>query len=564
MSSYDVRIWGIRRYKGKRAITYTVRWAVAGKPFPETFATRKLAESFRAKLLTAAREGVPFDEQTGLPEPMARAQNSRSWYEHACAFVDMKWPHASARHRKSIAEALANVTPALLATDRGKPDPDELRHALRTWSFNTTARHSDDAVPSAARWASVNTLKVSELADTAVIRRALDALAVTLNGKAAAPTTIARKRAVFYGALRYAVELGHLDANPIDRVQWVTPKSAETVDRRVVVNPSQARSLLTAARSIAPALEAFYATIYYAGLRPAEVLHLRESDCKLPDEGWGELLLTGSTQHVGRAWADGDDAREDRGLKHRPRRDTRHVPACPDLVRILRRHLHEFGTGSDGKLFVVRARPYGTPAAKPYANVVSPVTYAKVWRKARGAALTKAQADSPLARRAAPVRPQTRVPVALAQRGRTRDPARRVGRPQHARAHARLRQVHLRPGGRSHWADSLHRCSSPTTRDAALYRGLRITTECREGDPRLPYSLVFLMPPRPSDWVQPYRVSALTRISWGFPGTGLRRRERTCAVYGGYGRITMTDEATPIAYTGLQRGTPMLARSGRR
>lgn len=398
-STYDVRIWSIRRYKGKRVTTYTVRWAVAGKPFPETFATRKLAESFRAKLLTAAREGVPFDEQTGLPEPMARAQNSRSWYEHACAFVDMKWAHASARQRKSIAEALANVTPALLATDRGKPDSDELRHALRTWSFNTTARHSEVTVPSAARWASANTLKVSELADTAVIRHALDTLAVTLTGKAAAPTTIARKRAVFYGALRYAVELGHLDANPIDKVQWITPKNAETVDRRVVVNPSQARSLLAAVRNIAPALEAFYATIYYAGLRPAEVLHLRQVDCKLPDDGWGELLLTGSTQHVGRAWTDGDDAREDRGLKHRPQRDTRHVPACPDLVSVLHRHLRDFGTGPDGKLFVVRAGPYGTPAAKPYANAVSPVTYTKVWRKARETGLTKEQAASPLARR---------------------------------------------------------------------------------------------------------------------------------------------------------------------
>ncbi|MGH3448412.1 MAG: hypothetical protein ACRDP4_12405, partial [Nocardioidaceae bacterium] len=74
---------------------------------------------------------------------------------------------------------------------------------------------------------------------------------------------------------------------------------------------------------------------------PAEVLHLREADCKLPDDGWGELLLTGSTHHVGRAWADGDDAREDRGFKHRPRKDTRHVPACPELVAILQRHLRK-------------------------------------------------------------------------------------------------------------------------------------------------------------------------------------------------------------------------------
>ncbi|MPZ67893.1 MAG: integrase [Pseudonocardiaceae bacterium] len=399
-SNYDVRIWSIRKYKGKRATTYTVRWSVGGRAFPETFATSKLAESFRSKLLTAAREGVPFDESTGLPEPMARARNSRTWYEHACDFVDIKWPRASARHRKSIAEALANVTPALLATERGAPDPDELRRVLRTWSFNSKARHrvSSSEAPRAAQWAAQNTMKVSELADTAVIRRALDTLALTLDGKAAGATTIARKRAVFYGALRYAVERGLLEANPIDRVQWVTPKDAAEVDSRVVVNPQQARDLVAAVREVAPSLEAFFATIYYAGLRPAEVLHLREADCKLPDTGWGELLLTGSTQHVGEAWGDGDDAREDRGLKHRPRKDTRRVPACPDLVRVLRGHLETFGV-QDGRLFVVRTGAFGTPTSKPYANAVSPVTYAAVWRKARARTLTEHQVASPLARR---------------------------------------------------------------------------------------------------------------------------------------------------------------------
>jgi integrase len=31
---------------------------------------------------------------------------------------------------------------------------------------------------------------------------------------------------VFYNALGYAVELGLLDANPIDRVQWKAPEVA--------------------------------------------------------------------------------------------------------------------------------------------------------------------------------------------------------------------------------------------------------------------------------------------------------------------------------------------------
>lgn len=399
-SSYDVHVWRISSYRGKRKTTYTVRWVVSHKKFQETFDTRKLAESFRAKLLSAAREGVPFDDRAGLPDPMVREQTSRSWYDHACAFVDMKWPHASAGQRRSIAETLANVTPALFSTERGAPDKDVLRRALRTWSFNTTARATEptDDVRRAVRWVEDNSVRMSALTDAAVTRRALDQLALTLDGKAASPNTVSRKRAVFYGALRYAVELGYLDANPIDRIQWKTPKETETVDRRVVVNPAQARGLLRAVREISPPLEAFFACLYYAALRPSEALHLREHSCTLPATGWGELFLTGSTRHVGTAWTDSGAPREDRGLKKRANRDTRTVPACPELVRVLRRHLDEYGTGTDGRLFVVRAGS-GQPLAAPYANPVSAATYARVWRAARQKALPASEVASPLAGR---------------------------------------------------------------------------------------------------------------------------------------------------------------------
>jgi hypothetical protein len=40
-----------------------------------------------------------------------------------------------------------------------------------------------------------------------------------------------RKRAVFHNAVRYAVELRLLDANPVDRIQSKAPAVAQTVDR---------------------------------------------------------------------------------------------------------------------------------------------------------------------------------------------------------------------------------------------------------------------------------------------------------------------------------------------
>lgn len=401
MNTYDVRIWGINRYKGKKASTYRLRWEAAGKRFSRTFATRKLAETFRAKLLTAAREGTPFTEESGLPEPMVREENSRSWYEHACAFVDMKWPRASPRHRKSIADALATVTPALLTTTRGAPSPEELRHALYTWAFNTSARASEPShdVRKTTRWLATNTSSVTELDDPAKVRHVLDTLALTLDGTAAAPTTVARKRAVFSGALRYAVELGLLGSNPLARVQWTAPKASDAVDRRVVINHAQARRLLAEVRELDAALEAFYACLYYAALRPAEALHLRTDDCQLPEQGWGELLLVGSTQQTGTAWSDSGQAMQDRGLKHRATKDTRVVPACPDLVRILRSHLDRYAPAADGRLFVTRTGRFGRPAAGPYANPVSTNTQSRVWRKAREAAFTPAEVASPLAAR---------------------------------------------------------------------------------------------------------------------------------------------------------------------
>jgi integrase len=126
-----------------------------------------------------------------------------------------------------------------------------------------------------------------------------------LTGKPAAGSTQRRKRSVFYNALGYAVEQGHLPANPVDRIQWTTPAVAQTVDRRVVVSPAQARDLLAAVRGLSGRgehLEAFYACLYYAALRPSEAVMLRESDLHLPRKGWGRIVLAASASRAGTAW----------------------------------------------------------------------------------------------------------------------------------------------------------------------------------------------------------------------------------------------------------------------
>ena len=129
-TTYDVRIWKTKVYEGKRGNTYYVRWVVVGKEWKEGFKTSALAESFRSDLVAAARKGEAFDTETGLPVSMQRSTREMSWYEFACAFVDMKWPRVAATTRRTHAEAMTALTPLMFSSKRGKPDDKLIRAAL--------------------------------------------------------------------------------------------------------------------------------------------------------------------------------------------------------------------------------------------------------------------------------------------------------------------------------------------------------------------------------------------------------------------------------------------------
>jgi integrase len=405
-STYDVRIWDIEEYKGKRKSTYRVRWTLAGQRFGESFVTKALAESFRSKLITASREGSPFDEASGLPAAMAREVSSRTWYEHACDFVDMKWPRASGKHHKGISESLAVVTEALLTTDRRAPTQKQIRAALYGWAFNATRRAAGPPPAEHAltiHWLESNTVKLPALMEPALIRKALDTLALLMDGRAAAASTVARKRVVFSGALSYAVELRRLPSHPMTGVKWAAPQNDDEVDRRVVANHHQAQRLLEGVREDTPELEAFFAAMYYSALRPEELLHVRHDQCELPDEtdrdAWGWWRLSGATVSVGRGWGDGDETHQARSLKHRSKKATRAVPIPPEEVQILRRHQGQFPPGRDGRMFVTRRGPGGRYFPTWPGTTIPNNSYTTVWTRARKKVLTEAQEASPLARR---------------------------------------------------------------------------------------------------------------------------------------------------------------------
>jgi integrase len=83
-----------------------------------------------------------------------------------------------------------------------------------------------------------------------------------------------------------------------------------------------------------------------------------------------------------------NDWGERRHLKHRAANEVRQVPISPALGKLLRKHIAEYGTAPDGRLF----RGEG-------GGLLSDTVYGRIWEKARQAALTPAEEASPLAER---------------------------------------------------------------------------------------------------------------------------------------------------------------------
>lgn len=394
-TTYDVRVYKALVYKGKTVTTYYARWKVAGRQFKRPFRVKSQADSFRSDLLAAARKGEAFYTTSGLPVSMKRADDAMTWFAFACDYVDSKWPRVAATTRRTIAEALTALTMSTFTSQRGMPSGELMRRALKRWAFNTARRDDPDQpddVAAALAWAAANSRQVSALSDPAVLRRVLDGVATCLDGSPRAPSVVMRWRKIFNNAVEYAVERKLLVENPIPALKWKAPRTIRAVDRRSVPNPIQARTLLNAVREQQPSgprLVAFYACLYFAGLRPEEAAGLTVADLALPTKGWGELHLGTARPFAGREWTDSGAARDERQLKQRAIGETRVVPTPPELTAILRKHLATFGVAEDGRLFVGERRREHLPS----------LTVTRVWARARRAVLAEPVLASPLAAR---------------------------------------------------------------------------------------------------------------------------------------------------------------------
>lgn len=399
-STFQVQFWKLTKRMG-RSRPWGVRWRTAGREHSEWYATKALAESFRSELVRAGRAGEAFDVATGLPPSLTRKRGVGTFLELAVAYVDHIWPTAPPNSRRAAVVNLAAITPKFVRPLEHSPDETDLQRLASTHLLPPPRR--DEALSpedrAAVSWLRRASRPATDLADSLALGALLHDLGAAADGRPVTSSTQDKRRAVLHRVAGYAVDTGVLATNPVTGRRTGTAHVTEGVDPRVVVNPAQARQLLAAVTYVSGhrrserdrgwRLRAFFACLYYAGLRPGEAQQLRDTDAKLPATGWGELVLSGSLTGVsGEHYNDGLRDPDARPLKRRRREAVRRVPAPPALVAILREHLERYGVAPDGRLF---------PALS--GGRVRESVYTRIWKEARQIGLSPAQATSPLAAR---------------------------------------------------------------------------------------------------------------------------------------------------------------------
>ncbi|WP_067021606.1 tyrosine-type recombinase/integrase [Streptomyces dysideae] len=322
--------------------------------------------------------------------------SSVGWYDYALQFVDAQWSHASANHRKNTARTLMITTTALLGREPPGVSSRRVRTALSEWAFNTERRESaPDDVVAVLGWVRRHTPTMEVWNDPAAVEDVLLVLGTLLDGSIAAASSVWRHRRVLNLVMQYAIRHGVLQTNPLPKGRGSGPGTADAVDRRCLLNPRQAAGLLDWIRQRPRGglrLHAFFAMLYYTGMRPEEAVALRVGDAALPEaeasDQWGELIVHAAEPEVGRQWTGTGTTHERRGLKGRNKGGARGVPCHPALIRALRDRIEAECLQPGDRLF-----------SGERGGILAGSVYRRVWDRARQTTLAPHVYDSPTGRR---------------------------------------------------------------------------------------------------------------------------------------------------------------------
>ena len=345
---------------------YRVKWRIDGRDRTRSFKTRAEGDRYRRRLLDAVEAGEHFDEGTG--EPASWSSESLTWFRWSQEWLALKWPQWAGTTRRTALETLVAITLRLVRPKAPEPP----RHVV-DWL------RSDGYVPGSGGWSSPPawlvrwSLPLDEITPR-ILERVLTEITSRQDGKPVSAAVARRRKNTLGAVLRGAVRRDLLDRNPLDRVEWRTPRRDLTIDVSTV--PSMADVLdivdhVTDLDSPAARYGALFGCVGLAGLRPSEAIGLHVGDLELPPSGWGLARVRGATTEPGARFTDDGERNEVKGLKHRAVGSVREVPLPPPLVERLRTHV---ATWDDDMLFRnVNGRPMTTASYQP------------IWKRARTA-----------------------------------------------------------------------------------------------------------------------------------------------------------------------------------
>jgi integrase len=341
----DIRIWNIQDRSSRPGVRKprVVRWVVNGNVFGQAFRTKAEADRFRSRLLVAHQDGERFDTRTGRPVSWVPQGGETQLHAWARLWVAEQWPEWQPRTRRGDVYSLSRFIPHATRAGAATP-PSELRAYLCE-----TLRPGTELDPDhlCERWLSRWVLSLAEL-DRLTLAEVSRRLGIGDEGQALANETVRRYRRVAHSCLRRAVELEQIPVDPWPptprgRSRRKVNRTKSAVDVRRLPNPARAVAILDALRNHQPGsftYQAMTAVVYYAGLRPSEVVMLRPRALWLPATGWGSIEVT-------EADIDWDEPGD-------PKTGNRNTPVPPRLVELLRSWIDERDLSGDALMFRTR------------------------------------------------------------------------------------------------------------------------------------------------------------------------------------------------------------------
>lgn len=337
-SIYDIK------FEPERKKPWLVRWYVFNKTPKRSFSTEAEAKDFHARLTIAKNDGMRFDPETRLPEAWSTTQTAQLC-DLAHQWMQEQFPTWESTSRDSAIEVITHAVLQFTKKplSRHSKQHQTLVSEVRDWLASPLDGPSKMPCPAWVRRQSLTTEQIDKRACSSTRK----VLITRLDDKIKAPTTIQRYVSTVGTLFDWLIENKYFSTNP-----WKVEvkgrgrnanKVTTTVATHLLPTPADARAeiefSITKQRSRTK-FHILYFLVLFAGLRPGEARALRAEHCELPESGWGMLHICAAAKSgTKRSTVDTQPVGPTKtGI-------SREVPITPELVKILRTHLGNRGTG---------------------------------------------------------------------------------------------------------------------------------------------------------------------------------------------------------------------------